>query len=61
MHDIYCQRCARWIGDTSEELRLVAVYRKALDRSRVPAPRTTWQCKDCGSVNVFCPLTDRSA
>ena len=60
-HDIYCQHCARWIGDTSEQVRLVAVYRRAPDRARVPPPRSTWQCKDCGCVNVFCPLTDRAA
>jgi hypothetical protein len=60
-HDIFCQRCARWIGDTSESLQLVAVYRRPPDRSRVPHPRRTWQCKDCGCVNVFRPLTERNA
>ena len=50
---LHCHHCQRWLGETSQSLVFVGMFKDPHDRQRVEGARDTYRCKSCGWVNVF--------
>ncbi len=55
MSELHCHYCVRWVGDTSQALVFVGMFKDPHDRYRLSHPRDTYRCKSCGWVNIFRP------
>jgi hypothetical protein len=53
MFDLLCHHCSHWMGESSEPLEFLGMFKNPSDRNRVDGPRSSWRCKSCGWVNVF--------
>lgn len=56
---LHCHHCQRWVGETSQSLVFVGMFKAPHDRARVDGARDVWRCKSCGWVNVFQPAAVR--
>lgn len=52
-----CHRCHQWLGESSEPMELVGLFKDPRQRECIREPRNTWRCKACGSANVFRPTS----
>ena len=41
------------MGEASEAMELVGLFKEPRDVERMALPRDTWRCKSCGWANVF--------
>ena len=48
-----CHHCGGWLGESSNSLTMVGIFKNPPDREYVAPPRETYRCKGCGWVNVF--------
>ena len=50
---LHCHHCQRWLGESSDPLTFVGMFKDPRERERVGGPRDTYRCKSCGWANVF--------
>ncbi len=50
---LHCHHCQRWIGETSQSLVFVGMFKDPRDRERVEGHRDTYRCPSCKWSNVF--------
>jgi len=50
---LHCHHCQRWLGETSESLMFVGMFKDPRQRERLSDPRDTYRCASCKWVNVF--------
>lgn len=48
------------MGEASEPMELVGLFKEPRDVERLTEPRDTWRCKSCGWANVFRRARSRS-
>lgn len=50
---LHCHHCQRWLGETSQSLVFVGMFKDPRERERVTGARDSWRCKSCGWTMVF--------
>lgn len=55
-----CHHCKQWLGESSQPLELVGLFKDPRQRERIQIPRDTWRCRACGWANVFAPAASGS-
>ena len=57
---VRCHHCSStFIGETSQSLVFVGMFKDSHDKDYIPGPRDTYRCKACGWINVFKPQAVR--